>query len=196
MGKLMEDVSVSELVQMREQGMTFKEMAKALDVSEELVRQNCPHEVQHRNQCGDEIRRLYAEGMTQFEIAQRLGVSQSTVSYQIRKGQGKLKKVDFSARRQKVEAQYNTEPKQEVKQEPKDEAGQMLSGFILSQTVEIGMATRKYVIHRDKDGCTVTMQAEFGEVQLTVDDLKDIAAECQVVSSWVKNHPKLGLEVV
>lgn len=196
MGKLMEDVSVSELVQMREQGMTFKEMAKALDVSEELVRQNCPHEVQHRNQCGDEIRRLYAEGMTQFEIAQKLGVSQSTVSYQIRKGQGKLKKVDFSERRKRVEAQYNTEPKQEVKQEPKDEAGQMLSGFILSQTVEIGMATRKYVIHRDKDGCTVTMQAEFGEVQLTVDDLKDIAAECQVVSSWVKNHPKLGLEVV
>lgn len=196
MGKLMEDVSVSELVQMREQGMTFKEMAKALDVSEELVRQNCPHEVQHRNQCGDEIRRLYAEGMTQFEIAQKLGVSQSTVSYQIRKGQGKLKKVDFSERRKRVEAQYNTEPKQEAKQEPKDEAGQMLSGFILSQTVEIGMATRKYVIHRDKDGCTVTMQAEFGEVQLTVDDLKDIAAECQVVSSWVKNHPKLGLEVV
>lgn len=195
MGKLMEDVSVSELVQMREQGMTFKEMAKALDVSEEFVRQNCPHEVQHRNQCGDEIRRLYAEGLTQFEIAQKLGVSQSTVSYQIRKGQGKLKKVDFSERRKRVEARYTTEEPKEPK-EPKDEVGQMLSGFVLSQTVEIGMATRKYVIHRDKDGCNVTMKTEQGEIQLTLDDLKGIAAECQVVCSWVKNHPKLGLEVV
>ena len=192
MGKLMEDVSASELVQMREQGMTFKEMAKALDVSEELVRQNCPHEVQHRNQCGEEIRRLYNEGLTQFEIAQKLGVSQSTVSYQIRKSQGKLKKVDFSERRKRVEAQYTTEEPQE----PQDESGEMLTGFVLSQTVEIGTAKRRYTIHRDKDGCTVTMQTEYGDILLTVDDVREIAAECKLVAGWIDKHPKMGLEVV
>lgn len=199
MGKLMDDISVSELERMRAEGMTFAEMGKALGVSSALVQRYCPHEKRERKAGrGEEINQLYQSGLTQEEIAERLGICQTTVSYYIRKGKEKVRKVDFSERRKRLEAKY--EPQQdtqnEQEQEPQDEAGQILNGFVLSQTVEIGMATRKYIIHRDKDGCTVTMQAEFGEVQLTVDDLKDIAAECQVVRSWVNNHPKLGLEVV
>lgn len=197
MGKLMDDVSVSELARMRAEGMTFAEMGKALGVSSATIQNYCPHDKRQRKDgMGDEIRRLAAEGLSQTEIAKRLGVAQSTVSYQMRKQPGKVQKMDFSERRKRLEAKYEPQQETQKEQEQQDEAGQILSGFVLSQTVEIGMATRKYVIHRDKDGCCVTMKTEQGEIQLTLDDLNGIAAECQVVCSWVKNHPKLGLEVV
>ena len=195
MGKLMDDVSVSELMQMRAEGMTFAEMGKALGVSSATIQNYCPHDKRQRKDgMGDEIRRLAAEGLSQTEIAKRLGVAQSTVSYQMRKQPGKVQKVDFSERRKKVEAQYNTEPKQEP--QPQGDAGEMLNGFVLSQTVEIGTVSRKYVIHRDKDGCNVILKTDNGELALTLDDLKGIAAECRMVCNWVEKHPKMGLEVV
>lgn len=189
MGKLMDDVSVSELMQMRAEGMTFAEMGKALGVSSATIQNYCPHDKRQRKDgMGDEIRRLAAEGLSQTEIAKRLGVAQSTVSYQMRKQPGKVQKVDFSERRKKIDCVQ--EP------EPQDDAGEMLNGFVLSQTVEIGTVSRKYVIHRDKDGCNVILKTDNGELALTLDDLKGIAAECRMVCNWVEKHPKMGLEVV
>lgn len=200
MGKLMQDISTAELMEMRSQGMTWDDMADNLGVSKSTVIRYTPHDRGKTAPKGvdkAEVLRLYDEGMSYTEIAKRMHISVTTVRFHCMKGH----KADFSERRKAVEAKYAPHEEQEatpvVKRESVQDAGQnILNGFVLAKTVEIGTAKRKYIVRMDRDECTITLHTESGEITLCMDDLQDIANECKAVFNYVQSHSTLALEVI
>lgn len=193
MRKLMDDVSVQELMEMRNQGMTYDQMANALGVSRATVINHTPH-AQGRTKVSDEdVMRLRDEGLTLREIGERLGCSYQCVKNHLDKQRTEMSER-FRQRRERIEAKYASEPAQDP--EPTQEEAPRACLITFEQSVVFGNDKRKYTIHRDEKICEITMHTEYGDVLLKPEDVQGIANECVALLRWLGDTPTLKMEVV
>lgn len=206
MKKLLADMDVSTLYSMRDQGMTYREIANACGVSEATIYRLIPKD---GKKCGrvskkgidtDEVLRLHNEGMNNMEIARELGCSEMAVRYHLKKGE---ERVDFSERVKKVDTLPVVEPVTPVvdnvpKVSKVAELPETWGGMVtMSRVDEIGNDKRRYRVVFDNDKVTVTMITASG-IELTMDygEIAGMGNELAAIHRRYGDNPAMTWEAV
>jgi DNA-binding CsgD family transcriptional regulator len=192
---------------MRDQGMTYREIANACDVSKSTIYRLMPKDGKKCGKCGkkgidtEEVLRLHNEGMNNMEIARELGCSEMTVRYHLKKGEGR---VDFSERVKRVDTLPVVEPVEEpvVPKVPKvskvAELPEVWGGMVtMSRVDEIGNDKRRYRVVFDNDKVTVTLVTASG-IELTMDyeEIAGMGNELAAIHRRYGDNPTMTWEAV
>lgn len=206
MKKLLADMDVSTLYSMRDQGMTYREIANACDVSESTIYRLIPKD---GKKCGkvikkgidtEDVLRLHNEGMNNMEIARELGCSEMAVRYHLKKGE---ERVDFSERVKKVDTLPVVEPVTPVvnnvpKVSKVAELPEVWGGMVtMSRVDEIGNDKRRYRVVFDNDKVTVTLVTASG-IELTMDyaEIAGMGNELAAIHRRYGDNPTMTWEAV
>lgn len=206
MSRLLDDMDVSTLYSMRDQGMTYREIANACDVSESTIYRLMPKD---GKKCGrvskkgidtDEVLRLHNDGLNNMEISRELGCSEMTVRYHLKKGE---ERVDFSERVKKVDTLPVVEPVTPVVNNVPNvskvaELPEVWGGMVtMSRVDEIGNDKRRYRVVFDNDKVTVTLVTASG-IELTMDyaEIAGMGNELAAIHRRYGDNPTMTWEAV
>ena len=180
---LSQSVSVSELRQMRDSGMTNREIAKQLDVHPSTVgRYLGPADMQtrsrHRNQCREitpeliaDIQRLFGEGRSINSIAERFGVGWQTVKKIVTGTKREPERTEEPAVQSPAEPVPAAAP---VEQETPKGEEPMLQIISRRQTIRMQGAECQYLLELGSGADTVTIVNADGK-ELAVLDAEGLA---------------------